>query len=118
MSDKTPVSINEVELLNMLEDEFALTVCAYKSLVNQCHKLADAMGYNDDYILRNVMPKTLAERTDTDRIIVWFDKEKDKAVEYLLKREAAREKECARKMLLESLNLTSQQKALLDLPVE
>ena len=102
-----------IDLLAKLEAEIANTIAAYKSLLEQCRKLADTMGYNDDYVIGKVMPKTAADRTNTGRIEVWFQETKDDTVANMLQLEAERAKDREREKLLASLNLTADQKALL-----
>jgi hypothetical protein len=104
-----------IGLLAKLEDELANTIAAYKSLLEQCRKLADTMGYCDDYVIGKIMPKTAADRTNTGRIAEWFQETKDEAVAHMLELEAEREQDRERERLLTSLNLTADQKALLGL---
>ena len=103
------------DLLAIMEDELANTIAAYESLLGQCRKLADSMGYYDDHVIAKVMPKTSADRTNTGRIAEWFEKTKDDAVAHMLKLEAEREQDRERERLLASLNLTPEQMALLGL---
>lgn len=103
------------DLLAKMEEELTSTVAAYKSLLAQCRKLADSMGYYDDHVIGKVMPKKLADRTDTKRIEEWFEGAKGDSVAHLLKMEAEREQDRERESLLASLNLTPEQKALLGL---
>lgn len=106
---------NGEELLDIMDNELAMTISAYEALLNQCHKLALSMGYNDNYIISKVMPKTSNERTNTDRIAKWFDGIRDEAWAYMLRLEAAHEQNCEKEKLLASLNLTLKQKKLLGL---
>lgn len=116
---KTPTekrtAIASSDLLAIMEYELANTVAAYESLLYQCRKLADSMGYYDGHIIGKVMPKTCADRTNTGRIAEWFDKTKDEAVAHMMKLEAEREQDSEIKRLLASLNLTPEQMALLGL---
>lgn len=102
-------------LLAIMEDEFAHTMAAYEGLLDQCRKLADAMGYNDDHVIGKVMPKTAGDRTNTTRIEEWFSDAKGEALNYRMELEAERETERAREQLLASLKLTPDQMALLGL---
>ena len=101
------------DLIATMEDELASTIAAYESLLKQCRKLADSMGYNGGYVIGKVMPKTLADRTDLDRISDWFEVAKKDAADSILRLEAEREQNRERERLLASLNLTPDQKALL-----
>jgi hypothetical protein len=104
-----------IRLLAIMEDELTNTIAAYKSLLEQCRKLADTMGYYDGYVIGKIMPKTAADRTNTRRIAEWFQQTKDEAVAHKLELEAKREQDRERERLLASLNLTADQKALLGL---
>lgn len=73
------------------------------------------MGYYDDRVIGKVMPETSADRTNTGRIVEWFENTKDDAVAHMLKLEAEREQDRERERLLASLNLTPEQMALLGL---
>jgi len=101
--------------LVIMEDELANTVAAYECLLEQCRKLSASMGYFDDHVIGKVMPKTLPDRTNTGRIVEWFENTKDDAVANMLKLQAKREQDRERERLLESLNLTPEQIALLGL---
>jgi hypothetical protein len=108
-------AIASSDFLAIMEDELANTVAAYESLLDQCRKLADSMGYCDDHVIGKVMPKTAADRTNTGRISEWFENTKGAAVEHMLQLEAAREQDRERERLLVSLNLTPEQMAILGL---
>lgn len=116
---KTPTekraAIASSDLLAIMDDELANTIVAYESLLEQCRKLADTMGYYDDHVIGKVMPKTSADRTNTGRIAEWFEKTKGDAVAHMLKLEAEREADSERERLIASLNLTPEQMALLGL---
>ena len=116
---KTPTekqaAIASSDLLAIMDDELANTIAAYESLLEQCRKLADAMGYYDNHVIGKVMPKTSADRTNTGRIAEWFEKTKGDAVAHMLKLKAEREADRERERLIASLNLTPEQMALLGL---
>jgi hypothetical protein len=73
------------------------------------------MGYYHHAIIGKVMPKTIEDRTNTERIAKWFENEKDDAVEHMIKLELERKQDLERKSLIASLNLTPEQIALLGL---
>ena len=108
-------STTGIELLAKLEAEIANTIAAYKSLLEQCRKLADTMGYYDGYVIGKIMPKTASDRTNTRRIAEWFQETKDEAMANMIELEAKREQDRERERLLASLNLTADQKSLLGL---
>jgi len=116
---KTPTekqaSIASSDLLAIMDNELANTIAAYESLLEQCRKLADTMGYYDNHVIGKVMPKTSADRTNTGRIAEWFEKTKGDAVAHMLKLKAEREADRERERLIASLNLTPEQMALLGL---
>jgi hypothetical protein len=116
---KTPTekqaSIASSDLLAIMDNELANTIAAYESLLEQCRKLADTMGYYDNHVIGKVMPKTSADRTNTGRIAEWFERTKGNAVAHMLKLEAEREADRERERLIASLNLTPEQMALLGL---
>lgn len=112
---ETRASITGRQLLDIMKKELFSTVSAYKSLLDQCDKLANSMGYNTDHVIGKVMPKTSKDRTNTKRIMEWFAKVKDECVEHLLELDAEDKRDRERERLLDSLNLTPEQMALLGL---
>jgi hypothetical protein len=103
------------ELLSRMDDELARVIAAYESLIIQSRELARSMGYNPDYVIGKVMPKTAGERDSTKRITEWYKANKQEAVDMLLHNEAVREDQRKREALISSLKLTSEQKKLLGL---
>ena len=102
-------------LLSRIDDELARTIAAYESLIIQSRQLSDSMGYSEYDVLCKVMPKTAAQRTDTERIIDWYEEHKENAVERILFIEEERERETSREHLIASLKLTDEQRDLLGL---
>ena len=100
-------------LLASVESELAGVIDLYEQLVEQSDKLANAVQYRDDYVLGKVMPKKAGERRDAARIGAWFDECRDDIIAHIEEIEAAQVKREEREKLLESLNLTDAQKALL-----
>lgn len=103
------------DLISKLEIELHNTLFAYKSLIDQSVKLAELMGYSDFDVLRKIMPKNSTERTEHQLLIAeWFEDVKYQALENMMAREVgAITKKAERRQLLSSLNLTSEQIALL-----
>lgn len=101
------------EFLNAIETEAARTIEMYGALIQQCRCLAKAMNYQDDWVIGKVMPKSKADRTNIDRIRTWFDKEKSESVNLWRAQEEWRKMDRRREELLESLNLTADEMALL-----
>lgn len=89
------------------------TADAYKELLSQCVKLADALWLKDEYTLSKIMPRTLSERADVERIAIWVEAEKAKAIERLTERDEERDRVRKRKELLKKLKLTAEQEELL-----
>ena len=105
--------ITEAELSNLMNEELCNTIKMYEKLLQQCEKLADCMGYYSDYVIGKVMPSRSIERTNTTRIEEWFEKEKKSVIAHILKRQEEEEKNRKINELLDSLNLTDDQAALL-----
>ena len=105
--------ITESELSDLMDDELTNTIEMYRNLLKQCEKLADCMGYYSDYVIGKVMPSRSIERTNTARIEEWFEKEKKSVITSILKRQEEEEEDRKRNELLDSLNLTPEQAALL-----
>ena len=105
--------ITESELSDLMDDELTNTIEMYRNLLKQCEKLADCMGYYSDYVIGKVMPSRSIERTNTARIEEWFEKEKKSVITCILKRQEEEEEDRKRNELLDSLNLTPEQAALL-----
>ena len=105
--------ITESELSDLMDDELTNTIEMYRNLLKQCEKLADCMGYYSDYVIGKVMPSRSIERTNTARIEEWFEKEKKSVITSILKLQEEEEEDRKRNELLDSLNLTPEQAALL-----
>ena len=105
--------ITESELSDLMDDELTNTIEMYHNLLKQCEKLADCMGYYSDYVIGKVMPSRSIERTNTARIKEWFGKEKKSVIASILRRQEEEEEDRKRNELLDSLNLTPEQAALL-----
>lgn len=99
----------------IMKEELRKTVAAYKALVKQSDSLAAAMGYKPGYVLGKIMPLSIAARTDTKRITAWFNEEHDRACAHQKQNERIRTEQRERRQLIESLKLTPEQLALLDL---
>ena len=108
-----PHLITESELSDLMDDELTNTIEMYHNLLKQCEKLADCMGYYSDYVIGKVMPSRSIERANTTRIEEWFEKEKKSVIARILKRQEEEEEDRKRNELLDSLNLTPEQAALL-----
>lgn len=105
--------ITESELSDLMDDELTNTIEIYHNLLKQCEKLADCMGYYSDYVIGKVMPSRSIERTNTTRIEEWFKKEKKSVIRRILKSQEEEEEDRKRNELLDSLNLSPEQAALL-----
>lgn len=103
------------ELSDILDEEFSHTIAAYDSLIEQCTKLASVMGYDRDYILKNVMPKTMQEKTDTTRIADWYNDGKEDCISNKLEVQRMKKRWRDRDELIASLNLNQEQLKLLGL---
>lgn len=73
-----------------MRNQFLRTWDSYDTLVDQCYQLADVMGYSEDYVLGQVMPKKAGDRAKSGRIKQWFDAEVTTAVSYRLEADAKR----------------------------
>lgn len=58
----------------------------YRNLLKESDKLADIMGYNRDWVLLKVFPRTANERRETSRISKAIERQKE-AIEKEMKRE-------------------------------
>ena len=86
---------------------------AYQQMLKAADDLADVIEYNEDYVLRQVLPKTVAMRRDCERILDWLNQERDKIEAHVLARQAARAAAARREALLAKLNLTKAERRLL-----
>jgi hypothetical protein len=86
---------------------------AYTALVKAADDLAEGIGWNEDYVLRRVLPMNADERRDSERIVAWLEKERDEIESRLAAREAAREAAARREALLARLALSAEDKKLL-----
>jgi len=105
--------ISEEELSILIDDEFSNTMRLHKQLLQQCGKLADAMGYTSTYVVKNIMPSSSIQGTNTAKTEEWFKKQKKVAIEQILEEQEAEEDNRKRNELLNSLNLTIEQMHLL-----
>jgi len=91
----------------------ARVVRAYQEMVKASDDLAEELGYNEDYVLRRVLPKSVSERRDGGRVLEWLEASRDEIEARLLAREAAREAAARREALLARLNLSEAERRLL-----
>lgn len=114
-TDEDSIGTPEEEMLKILERELEVTIKAYSDLLKKCVSLAGFMSYKEDYVIGKVMPRNISDRTDTNRIRVWFKEIQEEVVKHALHRYWESKKEAERKKLIDSLNLTPEQKAILNL---
>lgn len=86
---------------------------AYQEMVNAADALANELGYSQDYVLRQVLPKTMGERRDGERVLAWLNGRRGEIVSMLLGRMRAREQAARRETLLARLHLTEDEQQLL-----
>jgi hypothetical protein len=86
---------------------------AYQQMLKAADDLADVVEYNEDYVLRQVLPKAVAERRDCERVLGWLKQERDDIEAHVLARQAARAAAARREALLAKLNLTKDEQRLL-----
>ena len=86
---------------------------AYEQMVKATDDLADVIEYNEDYVLRQVLPKTMGERRDGERVLAWLNQQRSEIEAHVLAVQAARERAVRREALLAKLNLTADEQRLL-----
>ena len=101
------------ELSAEIEGELSGVIACYEQLIEQSDKLANAILYKQVYVLGKIMPKSMSERRDTDRIVNWFNEIKEDALDHLEELQESILKEKKRNDLIKSLKLTKEQKSIL-----
>lgn len=101
------------ELSAEIEGELSGVIACYEQLVEQSDKFADAILYKEGWILGKIMPKSMSERRDTDRIVNWFNEVKEEVLDRLEEFQESILKEQKRNDLIKSLKLTKEQKSIL-----
>lgn len=86
---------------------------AYQEMVRATDELAMELGYHADHVLRQVLPKTLGERRDGERVLTWLNRHRDEIESHLLARQTRRDEAARREALLTKLNLTVAEQKLL-----
>lgn len=86
---------------------------AYQEMVRAADELAKELGYNRDYVLRRVLPKTVGEHRKGERILAWLNTHRDGIEAELRARQAAQAAATQRAALLAKLNLTPDEQRLL-----
>lgn len=96
-----------------MDEAINLTITAYKELLKQADRLASTMRLHPSDVLGKIMPKTLAARQDTNRILEWYEEQKEDAVHRMVNRLIQLDENEDRNKLIASLKLTPEQKSLL-----
>ena len=86
---------------------------AYQQMLRAVDALADTLEYNEDHVLRQVLPRAVKERRDCERVLVWLNENRDEIEAHLQVRQAARDAAVRREALLAKLNLTADEVELL-----
>jgi transcriptional regulator with XRE-family HTH domain len=86
---------------------------AYRELLQAADDLSEVVGYNEDYVLRRVLPKTPGGRRESNRVLNWLNDERGHIEAQMLAWIARREEAAQRTALLAKLNLTADEQRLL-----
>ncbi len=89
---------------------------AYQHVLKAVDELADLLEYNEDYVLRRALPRSVAERRDCELVPRWLEAERDEIEEHVRARLAAHAKAIEREALLARLKLTKAEQRLLGIP--
>jgi hypothetical protein len=101
---------NQWEKINQLSREVSL---AYYKLVETSDALADALGYNREWLLGHIFPKCRDDRRKHKRILDWIKYEKEKFNEHISEKIIQDRIRSERTAILKRLNLTGDEKAIL-----
>ena len=86
---------------------------AYANLVKASDFLAEVMAYDNDYVLRKVLPSSVADRRNSKRIVEWLDGRRDELEKHLQEVNTRIQAALERDRLLQKLNLSAEEMELL-----
>lgn len=105
--------INENHAVKEAREKFLAIISAYKALLASVDEFADSASLTNDWVLGKVMPSKAGQRRDTKRIENWFNSESQWIHRHIEEVESRRMKEVERENLINSLNLTPEQRKIL-----
>ena len=85
----------------------------YANLVKASDFLAEVMAYDNDYVLRKVLPSSVADRRNSERIIEWLNDQQNELEKHLEEVNTRIQAAQNRDRLLQKLNLSAEEKELL-----
>jgi hypothetical protein len=90
-----------------------LVESVYDNFLAASDALAKAMQWDEEYVLRRVLPKSAGERRYTRRITKWVNGEKQVWMQLYDRIKEVRQEQQKRQALLQKLNLSADELALL-----
>ena len=96
-----------------VESKAQLVESVYDNFLAASDALAKAMQWDEEYVLRRLLPKSAGERRYTRRVTKWVNGEKQVWMQLYDRIKEARQEQQKRQALLQKLNLSEDQMALL-----
>ena len=107
------IPTEESELASLIDQKVDAVLSAYQALLDASDGLANTLGVDHDTILIKVLPVKTSERRSPYKLSYWIETEKPKILKEAKERRETQEREARRELLIDSLNLTDEDKALL-----
>jgi len=104
-----------IEIISLVEKEYNRIIEFYEGIVDEADKMSEILKYDSNKILKNIFPSRADERRHPHHFSVWLSDNQHNILDQMRKKKEEEKTLKDRSELIESLNLTDEQKTLLNL---